>query len=390
MGRSTATRAPSSRSRASSSPPRRSRPLLVRPPRPRAERAARRLLDHNPEPDDERCREAGAATSPETAAPDNIAPSTPSSDHSVSGPSQQPSSPSARPPRRRPRSLEKPPQARRPRAGYVRSYRRPGCRSRRSPIHERFDSVNTPPRRLARQAGLTLFASLLLLGGSVLSSVSWLGTAPAGATSTPPWEPDPGSVGGLVFYNSSGQVVTGGSITDSPIAAYVQGSSTVRTGDTVATLYGYLPVNGQPTSEWSGKLGLTTIFPNASRQPPTRRRCRSRPGRAVTRRCRRSRPTSPTTTTRTTATRGCTSSGSTPTPRTRPRPRSTTRPTSSSVVARGRSSTPLATPTTTTLTALPASPQPFGTKRPSPRRSLHRPRPGRSSSRSTGPTSGTR
>ena len=130
--------------------------------------------------------------------------------------------------------------------------------------------MNTPPRRrLARQAGLTLFASLLLLGGSVLSSVSWLGSAPAGASSAPPWEPDPDSVGGLVFYNSSGQVVTGGNITDSPIAAYVQGSSTVRTGDTVATLYGYLPVNGQPTSEWSGEqLGLTTIFPNPSAPAP--------------------------------------------------------------------------------------------------------------------------
>jgi hypothetical protein len=128
--------------------------------------------------------------------------------------------------------------------------------------------VNAPLRRLARQAGFTLLASLLVLGGTLLSSLSWLGT-PAGASTTPPWEPDPSSVGGLVFYNASGQAITGGNVTDSPIAAYVQGTATVRSGDTVATLYGYLPVNGQMPTLWSGEqLGLTTTFPNTSAPPP--------------------------------------------------------------------------------------------------------------------------
>ena len=228
----------------------------------------RRLHDHNPEPDDECCRECRRRHHTRGGGAGQLRSQHPElRSFGRVGRRSSHRRPGAR--RRRPAALERPPQARRPRAGYVRTNRRPGRRSRRSPIHERFDSVNTPPRRLARQAGLTLFASLLLLGGSVLSSVSWLGAAPAGASSAPPWEPDPDSVGGLVFYNSSGQVVTGGSITDSPIAAYVQGSSTVRTGDTVATLYGYLPVNGQPTSEWSGEqLGLTTIFPNPSAPAP--------------------------------------------------------------------------------------------------------------------------
>ncbi len=111
------------------------------------------------------------------------------------------------------------------------------------------------------------------IAAGVLALVSGIFTAgfagTASAQGTPPWEPDPGSVGGLTFYNAAGQQVTGGNLTDSPIAAYVEGSSTIRSGDSVATLYGYLPVNGQPTSEWSGEqLGLTTAFPNSSAPPP--------------------------------------------------------------------------------------------------------------------------
>ncbi len=91
----------------------------------------------------------------------------------------------------------------------------------------------------------------------------------ASAAGNPPWEPDPNSVGALVFYNAAGQQVTGGNLTDSPIAAYVEGSSTVRSGDSVATLYGYLPVKGQLPTQWSGEqLGQTTTFPNASAPPP--------------------------------------------------------------------------------------------------------------------------
>ena len=158
--------------------------------------------------------------------------------------------------------------------------------------------VNAPLRRLARQAGLTLIASLLLLGGTVLSTVSWLGATPAGAATAPPWEPDPDAVGGLVFYNSSGTVITGGNVTDSPIAAYVEGTSTARFGDSVASLYGYLPVQGQPTSEWSGEqLGTDDRLPELVGAGATQHvhPAASRPGTRATRRCRRWSPTSPTT-----------------------------------------------------------------------------------------------
>jgi hypothetical protein len=92
----------------------------------------------------------------------------------------------------------------------------------------------------------------------------------ASATSTtPPWEPDSNSVGGLLFFDGSGQQVTGGNITDTPLAAYVEGTSTVRTGDTKATLFGYLPVNGQVPGQWQGEaIGASTVYPNASAPAP--------------------------------------------------------------------------------------------------------------------------
>ncbi len=96
-------------------------------------------------------------------------------------------------------------------------------------------------------------------------AVGWAGTALAAGN--PPWEPigNPPEAGALTFYNSAGQVITGGSINDSPLAAYVQGSATVRSGDTKATLFGFLPVNGQAPGLWSGEqLSASTTYPNTS------------------------------------------------------------------------------------------------------------------------------
>ncbi|HTR69534.1 MAG TPA: Ig-like domain-containing protein [Mycobacteriales bacterium] len=86
----------------------------------------------------------------------------------------------------------------------------------------------------------------------------------ANAATPPPWEPDANSVGGLLFFDSSGNTVTGGNVND-PISAYVQGTATVRSGDTVASLYGYLPKNGQAPGAWSGEqLAGPSTFPNSS------------------------------------------------------------------------------------------------------------------------------
>jgi len=120
-------------------------------------------------------------------------------------------------------------------------------------------------RRFRLAFGTTLLALLWAIAG--IATFGWAG--PASAAGTPPWEPDPSSVGGLLFFNAAGQQITGGNLTDSPIAAYVEGTTTVRSGDTVATLYGYLPINGQQPSAWSGdQLGGSTTYPVTSAPAP--------------------------------------------------------------------------------------------------------------------------
>jgi hypothetical protein len=120
--------------------------------------------------------------------------------------------------------------------------------------------------RILRLAAVSAAATALLAtGGAALASVAGATARPSASAAAPPWEPDPGSVGALVFYNSSGQEITGGSLTDQPVAAYVQGTATVRSGDTKATLYGFLPVDGQVPGQWSGEaLGASTAYPNGS------------------------------------------------------------------------------------------------------------------------------
>ena len=107
-------------------------------------------------------------------------------------------------------------------------------------------------------------AALIIAGGALLTT----GGA-AHATTPPPWEPDANSVGGLLFFNASGTQITGGNITDSPLAAYVEGTTTIRNGDDKATLFGYLPVNGEVPGQWQGEaLGASTVYPNSSAPVP--------------------------------------------------------------------------------------------------------------------------
>jgi hypothetical protein len=106
-------------------------------------------------------------------------------------------------------------------------------------------------------AGIAVAA---VASGGVLTGL----TGSAHAAATPPWEPDHSSVGSLTFYNSAGTKITGGS-TSQPIAAFTEGGATVRSGDNVATLFGYLPVKGQVPGQWSGEqLSGSTSYPNAS------------------------------------------------------------------------------------------------------------------------------
>ena len=114
-------------------------------------------------------------------------------------------------------------------------------------------------RPLAIVGVLSLVAGFLAVGFSGV----------AGAA-TPPWQTSPPAqeVGGLLFYNSAGQQITGGSTTVAPFAAYVKGTTVLNGGDSQATLFGYTP-SLQAPGNWSGQaLGGTTTYPNASAPAP--------------------------------------------------------------------------------------------------------------------------
>ena len=118
----------------------------------------------------------------------------------------------------------------------------------------------------SRHSGRTLVALL----GALLIAVSGLAAgviaAHDAAAATPPWEPvgNPPQVGGLTFYNAAGTEITSGS-TAAPLAAYIQGTALPRSGDTLATLEAFTPVNGVPAGQWNGEgVSGTTAFPNAS------------------------------------------------------------------------------------------------------------------------------
>ena len=126
---------------------------------------------------------------------------------------------------------------------------------------------------------LAVLAMILAGFGALLTGFA--GTA--GAAGNPPWEPvGSPDVGSLVFYNSAGQQITGGDLTDNAIAEYVQGTTTLA-GDNKATLKVYTPVNGQA-------VGAGVETSSAARRAPSpipalpgasaRRRCRSTPGKS--------------------------------------------------------------------------------------------------------------
>lgn len=75
------------------------------------------------------------------------------------------------------------------------------------------------------------------------------GPVTAAPGSTPGYDPDPNAVGKITLLNSSGQPVTSGKLSDSPIAASATGSAAGASGDTKATLYAYTPTSESP-AQW--------------------------------------------------------------------------------------------------------------------------------------------
>lgn len=104
---------------------------------------------------------------------------------------------------------------------------------------------------LAGAAALALATGLLVIGGGA-----------AYAAVTPAWEPDADALGSLTFYNASGNVVTGGSLSSSPVAVYAAASSAGRAGTNLAQLKAFTPQVGVAPALWSGDtLTGSTNFP---------------------------------------------------------------------------------------------------------------------------------
>jgi hypothetical protein len=118
-------------------------------------------------------------------------------------------------------------------------------------------------RALARVA----IAAVTTVAMAAVITVS-VGSQASAATTPPPFEPDPLSIGGLVFLDAGGHVLTGGNIADGPFATFVQATGPGRSGDTKATLFGYLPSSANATGDFAGEqLSLSTSYDFATENP---------------------------------------------------------------------------------------------------------------------------
>jgi hypothetical protein len=104
-----------------------------------------------------------------------------------------------------------------------------------------------------------------LAAAATALTVSIAITGAADATATPPWEPDTvGSVGTLTLYDASGNVITGGTTTSHPMAAYAVASGT--TTDIGANKFAHLslatPDGTNLTYNWASEpLSADTSYP---------------------------------------------------------------------------------------------------------------------------------
>jgi len=117
--------------------------------------------------------------------------------------------------------------------------------------------------------------SIAALGAATLvfSGAASMIASHASADTTPPWEigsaKDINEVGTLALYTSTGTQVTSGSVLDSPIAAYMVGS-TKDTAHPKATAYLYTPKFSSPAGAWPGEqISLSTPYPVSGSGVPT-------------------------------------------------------------------------------------------------------------------------
>ena len=93
------------------------------------------------------------------------------------------------------------------------------------------------------------------IGGAAVAAVAG-GIMLAGATAAfaapPSFEPDPGSVGSVAFYNAAGAPITSGLVSDSPLAAYYGASGGgIVAGDNKANVVYATPQDGVATQSWT-------------------------------------------------------------------------------------------------------------------------------------------
>lgn len=111
---------------------------------------------------------------------------------------------------------------------------------------------------LAGAAALAVATGIVVGGGTA-----------AFAAVNPGFEPDPNALGSVTFYNASGGVITGGSLSGHPAVAYAAASGPGRTGDSKAQLYAFTPQVGVPTASWTGDvLTGSTNYPNTAAPAP--------------------------------------------------------------------------------------------------------------------------
>ena len=103
----------------------------------------------------------------------------------------------------------------------------------------------------------------------VATSLTPLAFVSIATASPPPFESDPNALGRVVFYDSTGHVLTGGSNLKH-LADYVAATTADTTGSTKATFFFAAPDHTQPdTSQWATfDQSLSTTFPNATAPAP--------------------------------------------------------------------------------------------------------------------------
>jgi hypothetical protein len=105
---------------------------------------------------------------------------------------------------------------------------------------------------LAGAAALAIATGILVGGGTA-----------AYAAVTPGWENDPNALGSITLYDASGAAITGGSINTHPAAFYAQASGPGRAGDSLAQLYLSTPRVGVNPLSWSKDVfSAATAYPN--------------------------------------------------------------------------------------------------------------------------------